>query len=156
MPTWPAAVRAGLRSLFVSRPGPGQNETVTIMKTTKMRTLGFLAAMCLALAGAGCAMKQSQLGVQNLWREPSPPAFENGRTTQSDVMRELGPPSQVIALHDQTLFYYLREQLKSRAMILIIYNDTRETITYDRAIFIFDKDGVLTEFAFSNESIPRP
>ena len=89
------------------------------------------------------------------WRDPALPPLEKGRTTQSDVMRELGPPSQVIALHDQTLFYYLREQFKSDAMFLILYNQTRERITYDRAIFFFNQKGVLTDFAFSNESIPQ-
>jgi hypothetical protein len=113
----------------------------------------FATAPCLAFVLFGCATKQSQLGVQNRWRDPEMPTFEKGRATQSDVMRELGPPSQVIALHDQTLFYYLREQFASRAMYLIIYNHTRERITYDRAIFFFNKDGVLADFALSNESI---
>ena len=80
--------------------------------------------------------------------------FEKDRSTQSDVLRALGPPSQVIALQDQTLFYYLREQTKTKAMYLIIYNQTREQITYDRAIFFFNKQGVLTDFAYSKEAIP--
>jgi outer membrane protein assembly factor BamE (lipoprotein component of BamABCDE complex) len=113
----------------------------------------FLAIICIALVLSGCSTKQSQLGVENKWRDPALPSFEKGRTTQSDVMRQLGPPSQVIALHDQTLFYYLREQFASRAMLLIIYNRTRERITYDRAIFFFNKEGVLTDFALSDEHI---
>ena len=125
------------------------------MKNLTRVHLTVLAALCVVLATAGCATKQSQLGVQNAWRDPALPPFEKGRTTQSDVMRQLGPPSQVIALHDQTLFYYLREQFKSDAMFLILYNQTRERITYDRAIFFFNPKGVLTDFAFSNESIPQ-
>lgn len=126
------------------------------MKTIAKKKLSRVAAICLGLVLAqGCATKQSQLGVQNAWRNPTLPAFEKGRTTQSEVMRELGPPSQVIALHDQTLFYYLREQFKSRALFLILYNKTSERITYDRAIFFFNEDGILTDFALSNESIPR-
>jgi len=69
-------------------------------------------------------------------------------------MAALGPPSQVIALHDQTLFYYLREQLTSKSYFLLVYNQTRENVTYDRAIFFFDKNGTLSDFAYSKEAIP--
>ncbi len=69
-------------------------------------------------------------------------------------MAALGPPSQVIALHDQTLFYYLREQLKTKAVFLLLYNQTRENVSYDRAIFFFDKNGTLSDFAYSEEAVP--
>jgi hypothetical protein len=73
-----------------------------------------LLGICLFLF-TGCLSKRAEMGVRNYWRDPSLPAFETGRTTQSDVMRALGPPSQVIALPDQTLFYYLREQSRTKA-----------------------------------------
>lgn len=101
-----------------------------------------------------CVNKRSQMGVQNKWRAASPPPFEKGKTSQSEVMAALGPPSQVIALHDQTLFYYLREQLTTKATYLVIYNQTRENVSYDRAIFFFDKNGTLSDFAYSQEAIP--
>jgi len=69
-------------------------------------------------------------------------------------MHALGSPSQVIGLHDQTIFYYLREQLKTKAFYLAVYNQTREQITYDRAIFFFDTKGILKDFAFSDERVP--
>jgi len=103
----------------------------------------------------GCTNRQSQMGVENLWRGSPAPAFEKGRTTQSQVMDALGPPSQVIALNDQTLFYYLREQQQLQSFSLIVYNRSREQITYDRAIFFFDRRGVLEDFALSDEAIPR-
>jgi hypothetical protein len=68
-------------------------------------------------------------------------------------MQALGPPSQVIALPDQTLFYYLREQSRTKAVFLVIYNQTRQQIAYDRAIFFF-KQSVLTDFAYSAETVP--
>ena len=107
------------------------------------------------IAGYGCANRQSQMGVENRWRADPAPAFAIGETTQSEVMKALGPPSQVIALHDQTLFYYLREQQKIRALSLLVYNHSRERIMYDRAIFFFDHDGILRDFALSEEQIPR-
>jgi hypothetical protein len=112
-----------------------------------------LATFLLVLAATGCVSKHSEMGVENSWRGPSPPAFEKGRSTQSDVMRSLGPPSQVIALQEQTLFYYLREQSRSKAVYLVVYNQTRQRINYDRAIFFFNKQGVLTDFAYSKEAI---
>lgn len=117
--------------------------------------LPLICALILSLLGSGCATKQSEMGVKNLWRDPSLPAFKKGKTTQSDVMRVLGPPSQVIGLRDQTLFYYLREQLQTKAVFLVVYNQTREQITYDRAIFFFDSKGVLVDYALSDESVPE-
>ena len=102
----------------------------------------------------GCVSKHSEMGVRNYWRDPSPPAFEKGKSTQADVMHGLGPPSQVIALQDQTLFYYLREQSRTKAVFLIFYNHTGQEITYDRAIFFFNKQSVLTDFAYSAETVP--
>jgi hypothetical protein len=60
----------------------------------------------------------------------------------------------VIALQDQTLFYYLREQSLSKAVYLVVYNQTRQQIDYDRAIFFFNKQGTLTDFAYSKEAVP--
>jgi hypothetical protein len=109
--------------------------------------------MCL-LSLTACVSKRGAMGVRNYWRDPGMPAFEKGRTTQSDVMHALGPPSQVIALQDQTLFYYLRELSQTKAMFLVVYNQTRQEITYDRAIFFFNKESVLTDFAYSKEVAP--
>jgi outer membrane protein assembly factor BamE (lipoprotein component of BamABCDE complex) len=103
----------------------------------------------------GCTNRQSQMGVENLWRATPAPTFKKGRTTRSQVMEALGPPSQVIALNEQTLFYYLREQQQLKSFSLLVYNRSREQITYDRAIFFFDRRGVLEDFALSEEAIPR-
>ena len=116
----------------------------------------FLAVFgCWIIAGSGCANRQSQMGVENMWRADPAPSFGIGKTTQSEVMKVLGPPSQVIALHDQTLFYYLREQQKLKSLSLLIYSQSRERILYDRAIFFFDRDGILRDFALSEEQIPH-
>jgi hypothetical protein len=84
--------------------------------------LGVLVLACLS----ACATKRSEMGVRNNWRATPAPLFQKGRSSQSEVMAALGPPSQVIALHDQTLFYYLREQLQTKALFLVPYNQTRE------------------------------
>lgn len=114
-----------------------------------------LLGLCALSPFTGCMSKRGEMGVQNYWRDSSLPSFEKGRTTESDVMAALGPPSQVIALQNQTLFYYLREESKTSSMFLIIYNQTRQQISYDRAIFFFDTNSVLTKFSYSKEAIPH-
>ena len=78
------------------------------------------------------------------------PVFKQGETTQHDVLAALGPPSQLINLGNRTVYYYLQEQKQVRSVILILYNQTREEITYDRAIFFFDPTGHLTDFSISD------
>jgi outer membrane protein assembly factor BamE (lipoprotein component of BamABCDE complex) len=108
-----------------------------------------------AFLDSGCVSKNSRQGVENTWRGDTAPTFKRGQTTQHDVLSALGPPSQVINLGNQTVFYYLQEQKQVRSAILIIYNQTREKITYDRAIFFFDEQGHLADFATSDEKISR-
>jgi outer membrane protein assembly factor BamE (lipoprotein component of BamABCDE complex) len=124
------------------------------MKHFKAVLLTFAFGFCVAIM-ASCASRVSQLGVENKWRSDSAPNFNVGRTTQSQVMKALGPPSQVIALDEHTLFYYLREQQTVQSYFLLVYNQSREEIVYDRAIFFFDKNGILKDYAFSDEVIPR-
>jgi len=127
------------------------------MKSTNIR--GFRSGrMIMAMVGvllmvAGCVVSKSQKGVDNLWRDESVPAFVRGETTQSNVLEALGPPSQVIALDREVVFYYLRELEKSTGAILLLYNHTNDAIIYDRAIFFFDKKGILKDYALSREKI---
>jgi outer membrane protein assembly factor BamE (lipoprotein component of BamABCDE complex) len=109
----------------------------------------------LVAATPGCVMKHASQGVDNLWRESDTPTFQVGQTTQRQVMDTLGPPSQVISLGNQTVFYYLLEQRKGRKVVLIVFNASQEKIIYDRAIFFFDAQGKLSQFATSHENIPR-
>jgi hypothetical protein len=102
---------------------------------------------------SGCATYDRSQGVANTWRDSALPTPVMGQTTQSDIIGALGPPSQVIGLRDQTVFYYLRERRKGKGAILILYNWVNENVTYDRAIFFFDKHGVLQDYGYSNEAI---
>jgi hypothetical protein len=138
-----------------TRDHRNQHHEESLMKSRSVPFLTMMLAAAVLAAGlAGCVSKRSEMGVENTWRGPSPPSFEKGRSTEDDVMRALGPPSQVIALPEQTLFYYLREQSRTKAIYLIIYNQTRQEIIYDRGIFFFNKQGVLMDFAYSKEAIP--
>ena len=112
---------------------------------------GLLVASVATLTA--CASYERTRGVENAWRKTSIPAPVIGSTTQAELLRSLGPPSQVIGLRDQTVFYYLKEQGKGRGAIFIVYNTMTEQVTYDRAIFFFGSDGVLQDYAFSLEKI---
>ena len=104
---------------------------------------------------AGCVNYGSVDGVSNIWREIPVEQFQQGVTTQSNVLKLLGPPSQMIALHDQTVFYYLAQESKGQGKIFIVWNQAREENLYDRAIFFFDTEGILQEVSYSEEAIAR-
>jgi len=117
------------------------------------RQLFPVVLLTLAVISSSCATYDRSQGVANTWRDPSVPAPVKGQSTQSDIIEALGPPSQVIGLRDQTVFYYLRERRKGNGAILLVYNWLSENVTYDRAIFFFDENGVLQDFGYSNEAI---
>jgi len=112
--------------------------------------------VALAITPLGCASYQRSQGVANVWRDPSMALPVKGQTTESDIIKALGPPSQVIGLGDQTVFYYLMERREGKGAILLVFNWVREDTIYDRAIFFFDKKGVLQEYGFSKEKIEPP
>jgi outer membrane protein assembly factor BamE (lipoprotein component of BamABCDE complex) len=103
---------------------------------------------------ASCISATSERGVEPLWSaEESEPASERwkvGKTSKRQILKELGPPSQVVTLGDETVFYYLRESMKVNGLVLLVYNNVRVSAEYDRAIFFFNKKGVLTELSVSN------
>ena len=109
----------------------------------------------LLVLATGCTSFGSVDGVSNLWREIPADSFQEGVTTQAEVLDLLGPPSQLINLEDQSVFYYLTQSSSGTGRIFIIWNKTTEKTEYDRAIFFFDAEGVLQEFAFSEEEVAR-
>jgi hypothetical protein len=116
-----------------------------MVRFSRVLVFGALAAI------VGCASFQRTRGVDNVWRDAGVSAPVIGQTTQSDVLSQLGPPSQVIGLRDQTVFYYLKEHDEGRGGIFLVYNWVKEDVSYDRAIFFFNADGVLQDYGFSDE-----
>ena len=103
---------------------------------------------------SGCASYTGDSGVENIWRSENLPAWKPGVTTGEDVAAKLGPPSQIIGLENETVYYYLHEQKKGKALILLVYNWGSQKMVYDRAIFFFDKQGRLTKYSYSPEALP--
>lgn len=118
-------------------------------KASQCLFLPMLAAIALV---AGCVRYQSLDGVENRWRELPEARLQAGTTTQADILDWLGPPSQVIALGDQTVFYYLSQKKSGEAKVLILWNQASDRTRYDRAVFFFDTNGVLTEYAIRDEA----
>jgi outer membrane protein assembly factor BamE (lipoprotein component of BamABCDE complex) len=106
----------------------------------------FLLAICTAFLGA-CAQFESKRGVEVNWQADVTNHLVTGKSTRQDVLALLGPPSQVIALNDESVLYYLFEHAEGEGLILIVYNRMHIDTRYDRAIFFFDKHDVLTEFS---------
>ncbi len=119
----------------------------SVMKSTNC------LAVCVLVTLGGCASWSQETGVDNRWRGAEVPVWVTGETTAEDVMTELGPPSQIIALKDQVVYYYLKETMAGSAYVLILYNNAKMRAEYDRAIFFFDDDGKLTRYAYSNETL---
>ena len=105
---------------------------------------------------SGCFTLSDKQGVDNLWREQAKiEAIEEGKTTQNEVIELFGPPSQIINLDDGIIFYYLLQEKRGRGMFLLLFNFKNEVVSYDRAIFFFDNEGVLTDYGVSVENVER-
>lgn len=107
----------------------------------------FAGVIILATLLGGCAQYENKRGVFDNWQEGSGADFVTGQTTRHDVLRRLGPPSQVIALGDETVLYYLYEYSEGTGLVLIVYNQFKLDTRYDRAIFFFDENDRLTDYS---------
>ena len=113
-----------------------------------MKQIVLLVALigCMGLLGA-CAQFESKRGVEVNWQHEVTDKLTRGESTRANVLALLGPPSQVIALDGETALYYLFEQSEGEGLILILYNRMRIDTRYDRAIFFFDENDILTEYS---------
>ena len=112
-------------------------------------------ALLLPLLLSCCANWAEDTGVDNHWRDANTPAWVNGQSTNEDIMAALGPPSQIISLNEQVVYYYMRERTRGSGYYFLVYNNSRETTEYDRAIYFFDDQGVLLRYSYSETSLPR-
>ena len=113
------------------------------MKIARYLTLLLPGALLLL----GCVQFSGNRGVEVTWHPEAITQLEKGRSTREDVLSLLGPPSQVISLENETVLYYLNERTEFEGAILILFNRFDRATDYDRAVFFFDKDDVLIEYA---------
>ena len=128
------------------------NRTCRVVLVNSVVMLGITLLLTI---GGGCVSYDQELGIQNTWRTEERAQFVKGETTLNEVLEILGPPSQVIPLHEETLLYYLREKVTGSIGVFVLYNRMKESTVFDRAIFIFNKDDCLKEYAFSKEAIKQ-
>jgi outer membrane protein assembly factor BamE (lipoprotein component of BamABCDE complex) len=107
----------------------------------------FLPALAVFALTLGCVNTSSGRGVEARWHDLDATAFVPGQTTRSEVMEALGPPSQILTVGEETAFYYMLEMTEKKGLILLIYNTRDERTSYDRAVYFFDANDVLTDFA---------
>ena len=103
----------------------------------------------LLVSTSACINMRSDRGVEARWHDVGADGFEAGKTMRSEVLEDLGPPSQILSIAEGSAFYYMLETTRARGMILLVYNDRTERTRYDRAVFFFDHEEVLTDFALS-------
>lgn len=106
-----------------------------------------LIAVVCAITLQACVQYESKRGVEVNWQSSVTQQLTRGESTRKDVLALLGPPSQVISMEDETVLYYLFERAKGSGVILILYNRMKIDTRYDRAIFFFDENDVLTEYS---------
>jgi len=124
-------------------------ESVSMLRMLHLRVLIVLSSMIFF----GCFQTTEEKGVLNQWRDNALPPIEKGKTTETQILELLGPPSQVLHLGDQVIFYYIMEKTEGKGGYLLIYNWKNKKVIYDRAIFIFDNNRVLKDYAMSKENI---
>jgi outer membrane protein assembly factor BamE (lipoprotein component of BamABCDE complex) len=106
-----------------------------------------LVAVLCTITLQACVQYESKRGVDVNWQSSVTQQLTRGESTRKDVLALLGPPSQVISMEDETVLYYLFERAKGSGLILILYNRMKIDTRYDRAIFFFDENDVLTEYS---------
>ena len=115
-----------------------------------------IALICCAALTASCAQFDSRRGVEVPAQAAAGLTFTKGETTRAEVLDRLGPPSQVIALDDETALYYLLEKTHGQGLLLLVFNRVDISARYDRAIFFFDARDRLTDYAIkTHEQEPR-
>ncbi|MCP5186868.1 MAG: outer membrane protein assembly factor BamE [Pseudomonadales bacterium] len=113
---------------------------------SKTLSLALAAALCATLL-AGCAQYENRRGVEVTWEAKVTSQLQPGQSSRKDVLALLGPPSQVISLEEETVLYYLFEKSQGNGLILILYNRMQIDTHFDRAIFFFDDQDILTDYS---------
>jgi outer membrane protein assembly factor BamE (lipoprotein component of BamABCDE complex) len=115
-----------------------------------------LLPLSLLIITVGCAQYSDKRGVEVTWQPDAMENMQKGETTRREVLTVFGPPSQVISMGDETVLYYLYEKTAGEGLILIVYNRFDVQTKYDRAVFFFDENDLLTEYSSQISADPDP
>ena len=112
----------------------------------RLLSCSLVTLLCLGSLSA-CVQFKSKRGVEVAWQRDVVEKLIRGQSTRAEVLDALGPPSQVISLQEETVLYYLFEKAEGEGVILILYNRIEVDTRYDRAIFFFDENDLLTDYS---------
>ena len=108
----------------------------------------FKALTAFILCGLmACAQYDNKRGVDVNWQDSVTNKLVKGETTRKEILALLGPPSQLISLDEETVLYYLFEHSRGEGLILIVYNRMKIDTRYDRAVFFFDENDILSDYS---------
>ena len=113
----------------------------------RLRAHLLLLALLASPLVAGCIRTRAERGLEPRWSDLAEDEFVRGETKRAQVLERLGVPSQILTVGGGTALYYLQERLASDGMLLLVYNERTEEMRYDRAVFFFDENETLTDYA---------
>ena len=119
-----------------------------------MKTAAAALILWLVAGLSGCSIADRRAGIPNRWHDEAR-RFQRGKTTEQEVLDALGPPSHVLEINDRTAYYYLLEDDHTWAVTAVVFNYSNIKAKFDRAIFFFDADRKLAEFAVSRRRLPE-
>jgi outer membrane protein assembly factor BamE (lipoprotein component of BamABCDE complex) len=111
-----------------------------------LRSLAALAAILLLISG--CAAVGKNIEYQSF----DAGKLENvtpGRTTAGQVATLFGAPTQVVELSGGNAYVYERSVSKATGAYFVLISFVRYDQQYDRLVFFFNEDNVLTHYGFS-------
>lgn len=111
-----------------------------------LRSLAALAALLLLING--CAAVGKNVEYQSF----DPGKLENvapGQTTAGQVVTLFGAPTQVVELSGGNAYVYERAVSKATGAYFVVISFVRYDQQYDRLVFFFNEDNVLTHYGFS-------
>lgn len=111
-----------------------------------LRSLAALAAVLLLISG--CAAVGKNIEYQSF----DPDKLENvtpGRTTAGQVVTLFGAPTQAVELSGGNAYVYERSVSKATGAYFVLISFVRYDQQYDRLVFFFNEDNVLTHYGFS-------
>jgi hypothetical protein len=109
-----------------------------------------LAVMLLfaALGNVGCAVFGKEMDHQ-----PFDPGrigeVTPGKSTAAEVSGLFGAPSEVVKMSNGNAYIYERSVAKGTALWLVLVSFVKYDRQYDRLVFLFNKEDVLTHYGIS-------
>lgn len=104
--------------------------------------------LCIMLLGVSCAMFGKTKEYHDFdvrWLE----RFTPGTTTSAQVVELFGAPSRIVKLSNGNAYVYERSVSKGTGIWLVLVSFGNYETQYDRAVFFFDNENILTHYGLS-------